>query len=138
MDTLRLKASIEALASLDFARSSGPGGQNVNKTNTKVVARIVLAEVEGLSEAERAQAATRLASRLTKEGEIVVHSDEERSQQANREAALGRLFALVLHAARLQKRRRPTRPGRAAREERLADKRGRSSIKRERGKRDFD
>jgi Protein chain release factor B len=124
-----LRSSIEALARLDFARSGGPGGQNVNKVNSKAIARVRLEEVGGLSEAEMAMAASRLEGRLTTEGELIVMADEERDQARNREAALARLFAIVAGAARLPKVRKPTKPTRASRERRLASKRSRSISK---------
>jgi ribosome-associated protein len=129
MNLDKLRASIEEKASLDFARSGGPGGQNVNKVNSKAIARIRLDEVLGLSEAEAAQAADRLASRLTTLGELVVQADEERDQGRNREAAIARLVALIAGAARLAKPRKATKPTRASRERRLASKRTRSSSK---------
>jgi len=134
MDKERLRASIEAACEMDFARSGGPGGQNVNKVNSKVVARVRMDRLEGLSEAEAARARELLASRLTNEDELLVVADEERDQLRNREAALERLFALVSAAAAIPKKRRPTKPTRASRERRLSAKRGRSEDKRLRGK----
>jgi ribosome-associated protein len=127
-----LRSSIEERAVLDFARSGGPGGQNVNKVNSKAIARVRLNELAGLSPAETAMAAQRLASKLTTEGELVVQADEERDQGRNREAAIARLFAIVAAAARLPKPRRATKPTRASRERRLASKRLRSDYKRSR------
>ncbi len=124
-----LRSSIESGVALDFARSGGPGGQNVNKVNSKAVARIRLDEVRGLSAAERAMATARLASRLTTAGELIVQSDEERDQGRNRATALARLFSIIAGAARLPKPRKATKPTRAARERRLSSKRSRSASK---------
>jgi ribosome-associated protein len=124
-----LRSSIEKKASLDFARSGGPGGQNVNKVNSKAIARVRLADLEGLGPAEAALASTRLAARLTLEGELVVQADEERDQPRNREAAIARLFAIIAGAARLPKPRKATKPTRASKERRLSSKRVRSTSK---------
>ncbi len=124
-----LRSSIKGKAELDFARSGGPGGQNVNKVNSKAIARIRLDQVAGLSAAEAAMAAERLAGRLTTSGELVIQSDEERDQGRNREAALARMFSIIAGAARLPKIRKATRPTRGSKERRLASKRVRSVSK---------
>jgi ribosome-associated protein len=129
MNIETLRASIEEKAVLDFARSGGPGGQNVNKVNSKAIARIRLDDVLGLSVAEAAQAAGRLASRLTTTGELIVQADEEREQGRNREAAIARLVALISGAARLPKIRKATKPTRGSKERRLASKRSRGASK---------
>lgn len=132
MNRPELKASIEDACRLDFARSGGPGGQNVNKVNSKAIARIRLDEVRGLTAAEYRHALEGLASRLTVEGELVVQASEERDQGRNRETAVARLVALVAGAAAIPKRRIPTSPGRGARERRLSSKHAHGEAKRRR------
>jgi ribosome-associated protein len=125
-----LRSCIENRAEIDFARSGGPGGQNVNKVNSKAIVRIALARVQGLSWQELVLVRERLAGRLTVNDELVVMADEERDQGRNRDAAISRLFTLISEAARIPKPRRPTHPTRASKERRLASKRVRSEAKR--------
>ncbi|MCL2478187.1 MAG: aminoacyl-tRNA hydrolase [Treponema sp.] len=123
MNNAELLQSIHSSGRADFSRSGGPGGQNVNKVNTKVTLRVRIEALEGLNEAELARLRETLASRITDGGELVVNASEERSQRINLERAYARMENLVLNAARLPRIRRPTKPGRAAREERLRSKR---------------
>jgi ribosome-associated protein len=123
MNTAGLRRSIREKAEASFSRSGGPGGQNVNKVNTKVTLRISVGSLEGLSETETSRLRELLGNRITGEGQIVLSSNEERSQRINLERAYARLEFLITESARLPKLRRPVKPSRAAREKRLAAKR---------------
>jgi ribosome-associated protein len=116
-----------------FVRSSGPGGQNVNKVATAVQLRF---DARGASLPEPVYARLmRLAgARATKDGVIVIFADRFRTQERNRADALERLIALIRRAATLPKTRRPTRPTAASKERRLRAKAGRSEVKRMRGR----
>ena len=132
MDIYLLRQSIYASAEAAFSRSGGPGGQNVNKVNTKVTLRLRLGGLAGLSELELERVKSVLANRISNEGEIVIASDEERSQRTNLERAYSRMEALISSAARLPKHRRPTKPSKAAREKRLQTKKLQAQKKAER------
>jgi ribosome-associated protein len=123
MDTQILHRSLRSSAVVTYSRSGGPGGQNVNKVNTKATVRLPLGGLRGLSDPEQHRLRTILASRLSMEGtELVIQCDEERSQGMNQEKALARMEILVISAAKLPKKRRPTKPTRASREARLVSK----------------
>lgn len=119
---------------LDFSRSSGPGGQNVNKVNTKVIARLCLADVKGLNPEELALVRGKLSGRITVQDEVVVAVQEERSQMRNREIAVARMADLLIRAARKPRLRIPTAPSRASKERKLASKHVRGISKRNRQK----
>jgi ribosome-associated protein len=116
-----------------FARSSGPGGQHVNRSATRVELLFDVADSPSLTEAQREQVLKALASYIDNDGVLRLVSQTFRSQLRNREEVVERFQTLMRKAMRVPKRRRPTRPSRAARERRLASKRRRSEIKRQRG-----
>ena len=119
------------------SRSSGPGGQNVNKLNTRVTVLFHVAGSLSLSEEQKRQVASRLAGRIDKEGVLHVASQKHRSQEANRRAAVERLQELVREALAPVPVRRKTRVPIAARERRLKEKRQRSGRKQQRMGRDW-
>jgi ribosome-associated protein len=115
------------------SRASGPGGQNVNKTETKVEARWNVEATAALTPDQRARLREALRSRLGSSGVLRVVSQRHRSQARNKEAALMRLQSLVADALAPKKKRRATAPTRSSAEARIAEKKRRSGIKRLRG-----
>jgi ribosome-associated protein len=116
------------------SRSGGPGGQNVNKVASRVSLRWSVAGSRVLREAQRARLLARLASRITRGGELIVHVDSTRSQLQNREEARRRLAELVRAALVVPRARKASRPTAGSRARRREGKRRRSDVKRQRGR----
>ena len=116
-----------------FIRSSGPGGQNVNKVASAVQLRFLLPRNTSISAPAKHRLRRMAGQRLVDDGTILISARDERSQGENRRAALERLADLVRAALIEPKIRKKTRPTRASKERRIESKKRRSSIKRERG-----
>ncbi|MEM7678896.1 MAG: alternative ribosome rescue aminoacyl-tRNA hydrolase ArfB [Myxococcota bacterium] len=132
--TIQLIRGVEVPADLvevQYSRASGPGGQHVNKTETRVTLRLSIADLP-IPYFLRARLLRRLEPRLTKDGVLLVSADGHRVRGRNYADAWARLTAMLEEAAKPPKVRRPTRPSRASRERRMQDKRKQSEKKRQR------
>ncbi len=112
-----------------FSRSSGPGGQHANRSETRVTLRFDIARSPSLDEAQRRRLLERLANRVDREGVLQLSADSERSQAQNRALAVERFRVLVAGALKQPKRRKRTRAPRGANERRLKRKRARGARK---------
>jgi ribosome-associated protein len=117
-----------------YVRSSGPGGQNVNKVNTKAVMRWNVRDCTTIAPVVIARFLERYASRLTDEGVLVLTSDQTRSQSANAEDCVSKLIEMLRAVARPPKIRRPTRPTRGSVRARMKTKSRQAEKKKSRGK----
>jgi ribosome-associated protein len=122
----------ESEVTLRAVRSSGPGGQNVNKVSTKVVLRFAFAESEALTAGQKERLCESFPGYLTKSGELLLASDETRSQEMNRELALARLGAILKTIQYAPRARRKTAPTKGSKERRLQAKGHRSQVKKDR------
>ncbi len=129
------KVTIPA-AELEFtaSRASGPGGQHVNTTDSRIQLRWNLETSQAITEPQRHRLRRVLASRLTDGGDLLLASETHRSQRRNREEVAQRLAALLREALIPPKPRRKTKPTRASRERRLQDKKKRADVKKGRSR----
>lgn len=123
----------EAELSWSATRSSGPGGQNVNKVNSKVTLRWVPKTQPGFDDGWRHRFESRFSTRINREGELVLHSEKTRDQIRNLADARSRLVAMLLECRLPPKTRTPTRPTLGSKKRRVEGKRRQSQKKRLRG-----
>jgi len=114
------------------SRSSGPGGQNVNKVNSRITLFYDLANCENFSDEQKRLIANRLAARAYKNGVVRIVSQKHRTQKANRQAAVERLQQLLTDALRTKPVRRKTKMPNSAKQSRLKEKKKRSILKQQR------
>jgi len=114
---------------LSFARSSGPGGQNVNKVSSKAILHFDILKSPNIPPDVRARFLTAYGSRVTNAGDVVIHSEEYRDQPKNIQSSLDKLREMILAVLRPPKKRRPIKPTRGSKVRRLNEKKRRSDIK---------
>lgn len=117
-------------------RSSGPGGQNVNKVNTRIELRFNIDASEKLSVREKRLITEKLYNRINSAGELIIISQSERSQLGNKKKAAEKFYSLLLKALTIKPARIPTSPTAKSRANRLDSKKKRSSVKKLRGRSD--
>lgn len=132
MDTEKIISEL----SFKAVRSSGAGGQNVNKVSSKVVLSFDLFNSQSLSENEKNLITEKLKTKLTSEGILILNCDEDRSQLKNKEIITKRFLKLIQNALVIPKKRKPTQVPRVVIEKRINEKRNTSEIKQNRKKPD--
>jgi len=120
------------------SRSGGAGGQHVNKTDTRITLRWNVKTTAILAEEQKQRILEKLSSRITEEGDLIIHNSESRSQQQNRKNALNNLAAIIRNALHTPKKRIATKISKALKEARLKSKAHRGEIKKMRSKKIFE
>ena len=131
------KSIIATEFSFKAVRSSGAGGQNVNKVSSKVVLTFDLINSKGLTEDEKTLLQTKIATKLTQEGILILTSQEDRSQLKNKETVIKKCFRLLENSLKVPKERKETKIPRAVKEKRLNAKKVMSTLKQNRKKPNF-
>ncbi len=134
MTEAALSAIVEHELQFRYSRSSGPGGQNVNRVETRVTVLFEVHDSANLADEEKRRIAIRLRTRINKDGILRVVSQRHRTREANRRAATERFEELLTAALERQRPRRKTRTPKAARRRRVDGKRRRGELKRLRGR----
>ncbi|MBN1699255.1 MAG: aminoacyl-tRNA hydrolase [Spirochaetales bacterium] len=132
MEQKALEDCVTETITFTFSRSGGPGGQNVNKLNTRVTSRLKIGELSILSETEKERIRRRLKNRITRDDCLVIHVQEQRSQAQNRERAIQRMIVLITNALKKKRNRIATQPTAESRKKRLYGKKKRGMIKKQR------
>lgn len=125
----RIDKILEAEIEISTARSSGPGGQNVNKTNSAIQIKFDIQNSKQLRASEKALLIQKLSSKLTKSFELIIRAEESRDQLQNKTMAKEKLRILLIESLKIPKKRIKTKPKRSAVEKRLVSKGKRSEIK---------
>lgn len=120
------------------SRAGGPGGQHVNKSDTRITIRWNVKTTQALTEEQKARAVQNLQSKLTSDGDLIIHNSTSRSQQQNKENARAQLAQEVAKALYVPKKRMKTKVSKTAKESRLQTKMQRSTVKKMRNKKYYD
>lgn len=123
---------------ISTSRAGGPGGQHVNKSDTRITVRWNILQTNVLNEEQKQQLISKLQTKLTSEGDLIVHNSESRSQVQNKKLALQNLAEEICRALYVPKKRKATKITATAKESRLKSKMLRSAIKKNRHKKYYD